>query len=112
MTTDRDLHDAIADANRGTWVPAFDSVLSPRRPRNRRRTSATLMWAAAAGLAVATILGVLVSRRSTLEVPQEVMALSRWTPMTDALLRSANASISTEPPRFDAAILGSPVLRD
>jgi hypothetical protein len=48
------------------------------------------------------------ARPQPLTVPAEVLALSSWRPMTDALLETSNRQLLREVPRLDASLLPAP----
>ena len=86
------------------WTPGFDAVLAPRSHPLALRPRWTAM-ALAAGVMVAAALGYRVTRPQPLVVPQEVIALSSWTPTTDVLLAGARRHLPTQTPRFGASLL-------
>jgi hypothetical protein len=93
----------LGDAD-AAWTPGFDAVLAPRPRRPALRARWTAM-ALAAGVMVAAAVGYRVTRPQPIVVPQEVIALSSWTPTTDVLLAGARMHLPTQTPRFGASLL-------
>jgi hypothetical protein len=85
-------------------VPGFEAVLAPRRAQPRIGVPWVALGGVAATLLIALAL-VRATRAAPLTVPQEVLALSAWTPPTDVLLKEARNHLPTRAPRFGASLL-------
>ena len=107
MTDPREAIEALRAADERD-APNFDAVLA--RPRTTRPVWRVAPVAIAASLLLivgsALIYGAM--RPKPLTVPAEVLALSTWTPLTDALLEMPNYSLLRESPRLDASLLPAP----
>ena len=113
MTTgDRDtdaIRRALQDLRSADEAGAleFEAVLVRKRPvrASDTRNLAALAFAASVMLVCTTTIARIALRPPRLVVPSEVIALSSWRPMTDALLEGSQQTLLRETPRLGESIL-------
>lgn len=111
ITRDRDdevLRAALADLGAADEAdaPAFDAVLARiPAPSQPRLHVARLAIAAALVLVMTGVYQARLARRPRLTVPSEVIALSTWRPVTDALLETPGRGLLGEMPPLGASLI-------
>ena len=87
-------------------APTFGTVRARRRSRGPSIPRATVFAIAAAlVLIVGSLFAWRATRRPSLVVPGEVVALSLWKPSTDVLMRTPTRALLSETPRLGASLV-------
>jgi hypothetical protein len=103
--TIRTLLSELRDADAAN-APALSAVIKRRPAATVFDAHRALGMLAAAGIVIATSVAVREGMKPRLVVPQEVVALSSWRPMTDALLERLPDVITDAP--LTASLLPMP----
>lgn len=101
---DADAHDA----------PSLDAILARHAPSPILDTRRLAKLALAASVVIAGVaaFNALANRADRLDVPNEVITLSAWRPMTDVLLETPTTALLRNVPRLDASLINLSIAGD